>query len=159
MFVESLIGNIIKLRKPVIQDSIYWGIGVGLSSSTRKDVEFINSIEFEENYTKLQNELKTIYWSIENKENKQYFGIISVHATLLKKSEIHISLSNPNYKGRETSLEAISLVLNYLKYKASINEVIIRVGNKNKIMIRVLESAGFVLKSSNANILIYQTYL
>jgi RimJ/RimL family protein N-acetyltransferase len=135
MFVENLLGDLIKLRKPVIQDSIYWGVGVGLS--TGKEVEYIHSVEFEENYTNLQNDPQTIYWTIENKENSQYIGIVSAHANTLKQSEIHISVSKPNYKGKEISTETISLILNYLKYKAKISEVIINIENKNYVMIRL----------------------
>ncbi|NJK71180.1 MAG: GNAT family N-acetyltransferase [Thermales bacterium] len=83
--------------------------------------------------------------------------ILQLYANTPKQSEIHILLSNPNYKGKEISIEVISLVLNYLKYKAKISEVIINIEQKNQIMIKVLETIGFNLKSSSDNILTYHT--
>lgn len=157
MFVENLLGNITKLRKPVLQDSMYWGIGGELS--TGREAGFTPTKKHEAKFIELQSDQKTIYWSIENKENDQYIGAISVHSNTPKQSEIHISLSNPNYNGKEISIEAISLVLNYLKYKAKISEVIVSVESKNTIMIKVLESISFILKSSNTNLLIYQTLI
>jgi hypothetical protein len=108
MYVENLVGDLTKLRKPIIQDSIHWDIGGTLS--TGKEIVFIPSVEYKDNYIGLQNDSQTIYWSIENKENSQYIGIISVHANTSKQSEIHISLSTPPYKSKEVSLEVILLV-------------------------------------------------
>ncbi|NJL96810.1 GNAT family N-acetyltransferase [Candidatus Gracilibacteria bacterium] len=155
MFVENLLGDITKLRKPIIQDSVYWGVGSELV--TGREVTFIPNTEHSTKLKELQNDQQTIYWSIENKENSQYIGNTSVYANTPKQSEIHILLSNPNYKGKEISIEVISLVLNYLKYKAKISEVIINIEQKNQIMIKVLETIGFNLKSSSDNILTYHT--
>lgn len=157
MFVENLLGDITKLRKPVIQDSIHWGVGGDLS--TGKEVTFTPTTEHNIKLNELQKDHQTIYWSIENKENSQYIGAISVHANTPKQSEIHISLSNPNYKGKEVSTETISLILNYLKYKARINEVVISVENKNTIMKKNLESICFTLKTTIGNQQIYSTIL
>jgi hypothetical protein len=150
MFVENLLGDISKLRKPIIQDSVHWGFGEKLLTGT--EVKFIPNVEHGAKYNELKNHKQTIYWSIENKESGQYAGIISVLAVTQIKSEIHISLSNPNYRGKEISIEAISLVLNYLKYKKKIEVVEISIKNTNRIMQKVLKSCNFTLcKKSNSN--------
>ncbi|NJK71181.1 MAG: hypothetical protein HC932_02905 [Thermales bacterium] len=76
MFVENLLGDITKLRKPIIQDSVYWGVGSELV--TGREVTFIPNTEHSTKLKELQNDQQTIYWSIENKENSQYIGNTSV---------------------------------------------------------------------------------
>lgn len=157
MFIENLLGEIIKLRKPVIQDSIHWGVGGDLS--TGREVTFTPTTEHSIKLKELQNDQQTIYWSIEIKENGQYIGAISVHANTPKQSEIHISLSNLNYKGKEISIEVISLITNYLKYKQKIKQVVIKIESSNKIMQRVLESCNFIIAGYSYNVVTYITKL
>jgi RimJ/RimL family protein N-acetyltransferase len=157
MFADNLLGDTTKLRKPVIQDSIHWDVGGDLS--TGREATFTPTTECITKYNELQNDPQAIYWSIENKENKAYIGIISVQANSITNSEINLLLFNQNCKGREISIEVITTILNYLKHKQKITKVIMIIEIKNTVMKKVLESIGFVNTYLKNNQAVYQTIL
>ncbi len=147
MFVESLLGQLIKLRKPLLSDfdnlntDQYLSLTDSkISSSAQGNIDF-----YEEN----RNNKNSIIWSVENVNTKECSGFVTI-IKISDKFVLDIFINNDNLDGKEIFTEVLDLVLNYINFKKKIKKVYTYCKIENYILKNILTKSGFSLISSDS---------
>lgn len=114
MFIESLLGQLIKLRKPLLSDFDNLNTNQYLSLTDNKISSSVQGkIDF---YEENRNNENSIIWSVENLNTKECSGFVTV-IKISDKFVLDIFINNDNLDGKEIFTEALGLVLNYINFK------------------------------------------
>lgn len=144
MFVDNLIGSIIGLRRPTVNDLIKIHKDILLSDGVLDNAQ-------ENEYLTLKNDEKTIYWVVSSIDKINLLGLVTVFAASTSRASISFSLVN-NHSNKETLTELIVLVTNYLQYKKRIISVTVAIPKDNKIMNNIVEKLDFTLTNNEDNV-------
>lgn len=135
MFVDSLVGNMIKLRKPSAGE-INLFQNIKLLSNSNISI-----------YDSLKKDIGTIYWLVVSINGGVIYGYLTIKGVDSKKVSISSHLSQDIGNIQYIFEESISLVLNFLKYKKKIQtaETIVKT---NSIQSKILTRIGFTEKEN-----------
>lgn len=161
MFTENLRGNTIRLRKPNLKDSTNWRVGnyLALNTLTNQEVLTEPTMEQKELFYDLEKNEESLAWSIERLSDEKYLGMISMNKKDGDIFQLEIYVDNNELTAKETTLQAISLALDYLSLKKKVETVISICSSKYYVLRNVLVQSGFSLISEEQDIATFKLSL
>lgn len=146
MFIENLLGQLIRLRQPILSDFDNAKPNQFLALDTNQEAaDPQNKVKL---YEETREDQNCIVCSVDNLSSNNFLGFVSVNKSG-DKFTLDISVNNSNSNGKEIVTESVNLVLNYLSFKKKIKEVYAYCGLENYVLKNILINFGFLFVSKD----------
>lgn len=156
MFIENLLGQLIRLRQPILSDFDNAKSNHILALDTNQEAADPRSkVQL---YEETRDDQNCIVWSVDNLGSNNFLGFVSVNKSG-DKFTLNISVDNSNSNGKEIVTESVNRVLNYLSFKKKIKEVYAYCGLENYVLKNVLINSGFLFVSKDEEKSLFQVSL